>query len=53
LAFYDKSPTISQVSVATFTQEAAENWTLNYGAVDVPPVEEMVVVPDVTALMVV
>jgi hypothetical protein len=34
-------------------QDAAENCALNLGAVAVAPVEEIVVVPEVTALIVV
>lgn len=47
------SPTTYQVSVATLMQEAAENCFLNLGAVAVPPLEDIVVVPEVTALIVV
>ncbi len=44
---------INHVSVATLIHEAAEYLARSFGAVEVPPVEVMVVVPDVTALMVV
>jgi hypothetical protein len=42
-----------QVSVATLMHEAAENCALNLGALAVAPVDETVVVPEVTALIVV
>jgi hypothetical protein len=41
------------VSVATLIQDAAENCALNLGAMAVAPVDEIVVVPEVTALIVV
>ena len=43
----------SQVSVAVLMHEAAENCALNSGAVAVAPVDEIVVVPEVTASIVV
>lgn len=47
------SPTTNQVSVATLMHDAAEYRFLSMGAVDVAPVDVIVVVPEVTALMVV
>ena len=47
------SPTTYQVSVATFIQDAAEYCARSFGAVAVAPVDEIVVVPEVTALIVV
>jgi hypothetical protein len=43
----------NHVSVATLTHDAAEYRARSTGAVETAPVELMVVVPDVTALIVV
>jgi hypothetical protein len=48
---YAISPTTSQASVAVLIQEAAENCALKSGSTDA--VDEIVVVPGVTASMVV
>jgi len=46
------SPTTNHVSVAILIQVAAEFTTLNLGAVEVAPVERIVVVQGVTASIV-
>jgi hypothetical protein len=49
IKFYARSPVTNQVSVAILIQVATEFATRSFGAVDVDPVERIVVVPEVTA----